>query len=95
MLNSRQNKREKGWGQSSHTLPLDTLVVSPHCVVLVQHQSWDFCFVLFFGGGQPGHSGGGVVMECRPRAVKPQIDAGVLINARPHPPRLVEARQLY
>lgn len=42
--------------------------------------------------GQAGRSGSGVgVMECRPGAVKSQIDAGVLINARAHPPRLVEA----
>lgn len=31
------------------------------------------------------------VMECRPAALDPQIDAGVLINARAHPHRLVEA----
>lgn len=35
------------------------------------------------------------VMECRPAALDQQIDAVVLMNARVHPPRLVEAWQLY
>lgn len=59
-------------------------------------------FVFFWGSGvgwrergglgQAGRSGSSVgVIECRPGAVKSQIDAGVLINARAHPPRLVEA----
>lgn len=85
--------------QSQPALFCRTLVVSPRCVLmLVRHHLRNFCCsaVVFWGVGQAGRGGGGVgVMECRPGAVKLQIDAGLLINARAHPPRLVEAWQLY
>lgn len=84
-----------GCGRSSHTLHspaghlLFPLIVS--CLFSITHET----FVVFWGVGgvrQAGRGGNGVgVMECGPGAVKSQIDAVVLINARAHPPRLVEA----
>lgn len=101
VLNSRQNKRWRVCGQSLHSRHssaghlLFPLIVS-WCLFSITRWTLAVMLLRFGGMGHAGRGHGSVgVMKCRPGAVKLQIDAGVLINARAHPPRLAEAWQFY